>query len=118
MIRCCGRTARMSRAAMAARSRSLSASSPEYGSANEEQLLANAYASSLALAEAHALASIAFPAISTGVYGFPPDRAAQIAVGTIAGHLRASRHLSRVIFCCFSPASVALHEQVLRAARS
>ncbi len=50
------------------------------GSANEEQLLASAYANSLALAEAHALASIAFPAISTGVYGFPPERAAGIAV--------------------------------------
>ena len=90
----------------------------EGGSANEERLLANAYANSLGLAEAHALASIAFPAISTGVYGFPPDRAAQIAVGTVAGHLRASRQLSRVIFCCFSPAAAALHEQALRAARS
>ena len=90
----------------------------EGGSANEEQLLANAYANSLGLAEAYALASIAFPAISTGVYGFPPDRAAQIAVGTVAGHLRAGPQLSRVIFCCFSPASVALHEQALRAARS
>jgi O-acetyl-ADP-ribose deacetylase (regulator of RNase III) len=90
----------------------------EGGSANEEQLLAKAYASSLALAEAHALASIAFPAISTGVYGFPAERAAHIAVATVVGHLRASRHLSRVIFCCFSPASVSLHEQALRAARS
>jgi O-acetyl-ADP-ribose deacetylase len=90
----------------------------EGGGANEEQLLANAYASSLGLAEAHALASIAFPAISTGVYGFPPDRAAQIAVATVAGRLGANAHFSRVIFCCFSAASVALHEQALRAARS
>jgi len=89
----------------------------EGGGANEEQLLANAYASSLALAEAHALASIAFPAISTGIYGFPADRAARIAVGTVAGHLRASPQLSRVIFCCFGAASAALHEEALRAAQ-
>jgi O-acetyl-ADP-ribose deacetylase (regulator of RNase III) len=88
------------------------------GNADEERLLASAYASSLALAEAHGLRSIAFPAISTGVYGFPPERAAQIAVATVAGHLRASPHLSRVIFCCFSPASAALHEHALRVARA
>ena len=88
------------------------------GNADEDRLLASAYANSLALADAHRLRSIAFPAISTGVYGFPPDRAAEIAVGTVAGHLRASRHLSRVIFCCFSAASAALHEEALRAARS
>ena len=94
-----------------------SAQSGEGGSANEEQLLANAYASSLGLAEAHALASIAFPAISTGVYGFPAERAAQIAVATVAGHLRPSPRFSRVIFCCFSAASAALHEEALRAAQ-
>ena len=53
--------------------------------------------------QAHALISIAFPAISTGVYGFPPGRAAEIAVATVAGRLRATPHFSRVIFCCFSP---------------
>jgi O-acetyl-ADP-ribose deacetylase (regulator of RNase III) len=80
-------------------------------------LLANAYANSLALAEAHALRSIAFPAISTGVYGFPPDRAARIAVTTVVSHLRSSQ-LERVIFCCFSCASATLHEGALRTARS
>ena len=88
------------------------------GNADEERLLASAYASSLALAEAHGLRSIAFPAISTGVYGFPADRAARIAVATVVGHLRTSPQLERVIFCCFSPASAALHEEALRAARS
>jgi O-acetyl-ADP-ribose deacetylase (regulator of RNase III) len=87
------------------------------GKADEERLLASAYANSLALAEAHALRSIAFPAISTGAYGFPPDRAARIAVTTVVGHLRASQ-LARVIFCCFSSASAALHEGALRKARS
>jgi O-acetyl-ADP-ribose deacetylase (regulator of RNase III) len=84
------------------------------GDANEEQLLANAYRNSLALAEAHRLRSIAFPAISTGVYGFPPDRAAEIAVATVVGRLRANPHFSRVIFCCFSRDSVDWHARVLR----
>lgn len=85
------------------------------GKANEEQLLANAYANSLKVAEAHGLRSIAFPAISTGIYGFPPGRAAEIAVATVAGWLSANPGFARVIFCCFSPASVAHHEQALRA---
>ena len=88
------------------------------GDADEEGLLASAYANSLALAEAHGLRSIAFPAISTGVYGFPAEGAAQIAVATVVGHLRKSSQLARVIFCCFSPASAILHEEALRAVRS
>jgi O-acetyl-ADP-ribose deacetylase (regulator of RNase III) len=85
------------------------------GDADEDQLLANAYANSLGVAEAHGLHAIAFPAISTGVYGFPSARAAKIAVATVAGRLRANPHYSRVIFCCFSHASVGHHEQALRA---
>jgi O-acetyl-ADP-ribose deacetylase (regulator of RNase III) len=88
------------------------------GDAGEEALLGSAYASSLALAEAHGLASVAFPAISTGVYGFPAPRAAEIAVATVAGRLRAAPGFSRVVFCCFSPASVGHHERALRALRS
>jgi O-acetyl-ADP-ribose deacetylase (regulator of RNase III) len=85
------------------------------GNAREEELLASAYASSLSLAETHALSSLAFPAISTGVYGFPADRAAEIAVATVAGRLKTAPDFARVIFCCFSPASVAHHEHALRA---
>jgi O-acetyl-ADP-ribose deacetylase (regulator of RNase III) len=84
------------------------------GGANEDALLASAYASSLALAKAHGLHSIAFPAISTGVYGFPADRAARIAVRTVIDRLRGDRHYERVIFCCFSAASAAHHEQAMR----
>ncbi|HEY5827809.1 MAG TPA: O-acetyl-ADP-ribose deacetylase [Hyphomicrobiaceae bacterium] len=87
------------------------------GDAREEELLASAYASSLSLAEAHAVSSLAFPAISTGVYGFPVDRAAEIAVATVAGRLQAAPQFSRVIFCCFSPDSVAHHERALGAFR-
>ena len=57
-----------------------------------------------------ALASIAFPAISTGVYGFPADRAARIAVGTVASELAAApRGFKRVVFCCFSADSAEHH---------
>jgi O-acetyl-ADP-ribose deacetylase (regulator of RNase III) len=57
------------------------------------------------LAVAHRLTSIAFPAISTGIYRFPPDHAARIAVGTVAAELAASpRGIARVVFCCFAQA--------------
>jgi O-acetyl-ADP-ribose deacetylase (regulator of RNase III) len=80
------------------------------GGANEEQLLASCYRTSLSLASEHGLRSIAFPAISTGVYGFPADRAARIAVGTVAETLAADAHgIQRVIFCCFSAASAQHH---------
>lgn len=81
------------------------------GHADEDRLLAAAYASSMALAVRHRLRSIAFPAISTGVYGFPADRAARIAVGAVTGQLRMAPEIDRVIFCCFSPASAALHRK-------
>jgi O-acetyl-ADP-ribose deacetylase (regulator of RNase III) len=74
------------------------------GGKNEEELLASCYRSALELAAAHRLASIAFPAISTGIYRFPPDRAARIAVGTVAAELAAApRGIAQVVFCCFAP---------------
>jgi O-acetyl-ADP-ribose deacetylase (regulator of RNase III) len=88
------------------------------GAAGEAELLANAYANSLALARTHALVSIAFPAISTGVYGYPADQAAEIAVGTVLGSLRADPHFVRVVFCCFGRQSAILHEQALRKVRA
>src|SRR5687768_5346563 len=54
------------------------------GGSNEDELLASCYSTALDLAAANKLTSIAFPAISTGIYGFPADRAARIAVGTVA----------------------------------
>ena len=80
------------------------------GRSNEDQLLASCYSTALDLAAAYNLASIAFPAISTGVYAFPADRAARIAVGTVASELSAApRSLNRVVFCCFSPDSAQHH---------
>ncbi len=73
------------------------------GGRGEEDLLASCYRRSLELAAADRLRSLAFPAISTGVYRFPPDRAARIAVGTVAAELAASpRGIERVVFCCFA----------------
>jgi O-acetyl-ADP-ribose deacetylase (regulator of RNase III) len=64
----------------------------------------------LVLASDRLLRSIAFPAISTGVYGFPASGAARIAVGTVAEELAADpRGVERVIFCCFSDASAQHH---------
>lgn len=85
------------------------------GGEGEDDLLASCYRHSLELAQAHALSSIAFPAISTGVYGFPADRAARVAVATTIDALGAAPTITRVIFCCFSEASAALHQAELAA---
>jgi O-acetyl-ADP-ribose deacetylase len=80
------------------------------GGQREEELLASCYRAALDLAAAHRLTSIAFPAISTGVYRFPPDHAARVAVGTVAAELSASpRGIARVVFCCFAPAAADYH---------
>jgi len=80
------------------------------GHANEDGLLAGCYRTAITLAAEHGLASIAFPAISTGVYAFPADRAARIAVGTVASEIStAPRTLTHVVFCCFAPDSAQHH---------
>ena len=79
------------------------------GNAGESVLLAGCYRNSLALAERHGLRSIAFPAISTGVYGYPKEPAAEIAVREV----HAQSHLERVIFCCFGADMAALYRTVI-----
>jgi O-acetyl-ADP-ribose deacetylase len=80
------------------------------GAADEERLLASCYRTALALAAEHRLDSIAFPAISTGIYAFPPDLAGRIAVGTVVSEIAATpRGIRRVVFCCFSAASAQHH---------
>ena len=83
------------------------------GSRGEDQALASCYARAIELCRGHGLASVAFPAISTGIYRFPADRAARIAVLTTVDALKASPVLSRVIFCCFSNDSAALHARAM-----
>jgi O-acetyl-ADP-ribose deacetylase (regulator of RNase III) len=80
------------------------------GAGREEELLASCYRRSIDIAAAHRLGSLAFPAISTGVYGFPPDRAARVAVGTVAGELAAApRGVERIVFCCFAQSAADHH---------
>jgi O-acetyl-ADP-ribose deacetylase (regulator of RNase III) len=85
------------------------------GSQREDQALVSCYVRAVELGQTHGLASIAFPAISTGVYRFPADRAARIAVSATVEALTAAPAVTRIIFCCFSDASAGLHEQVLEA---
>ena len=81
------------------------------GGSDEEALLAGCYRTALDLAAAHGLSSIAYPAISTGIYRFPADVAARIAVGTVASELAsAPRGITRVVFCCFSPDNAEHHK--------
>jgi O-acetyl-ADP-ribose deacetylase len=68
-----------------------------------DQLLASCYRISLGLAAAHGIRSIAFPAISTGRYAFPADRAARVAVGAVKGCLDAATDVQRIVFCCLQP---------------
>jgi O-acetyl-ADP-ribose deacetylase (regulator of RNase III) len=83
------------------------------GGHGEEALLASCYATAVRLCREHNLASIAFPAISTGVYRFPADRAVSVAVHATVEALASAPSLTRVIFCCFSPESARLHEQAM-----
>lgn len=85
------------------------------GGAGEEEQLASCYRRSIELAQEKGLASIAFPAISTGIYGFPPERAAPIAVAAVAEALAGKPGIAEVIFCCFGKPSAELHRQALAA---
>jgi len=83
------------------------------GNHDEHDQLAACYRKALDLAAAvHAL-SVAFPAISTGIYGFPRDEAATIAVGTVRDWLGRHQTLDQVIFCCFTPDSAEAHRLAL-----
>jgi O-acetyl-ADP-ribose deacetylase (regulator of RNase III) len=83
------------------------------GGNGEDELLASCYRRAIALCARHGLSSIAFSAISTGVYGFPAERAACIAVTTVIASLAAAPSVTAVTFCCFSEASARLHAQAL-----
>ncbi|MCC7382001.1 MAG: macro domain-containing protein [Deltaproteobacteria bacterium] len=79
----------------------------------EDNQLASCYARAMELARDQRFESIAFPAISTGVYGFPKERAAQIAVGHVRGFLQRFDYPERVIFCCFSEEDAEIYRRVL-----
>jgi O-acetyl-ADP-ribose deacetylase (regulator of RNase III) len=85
------------------------------GDYQEPALLASCYRKALQLAQERALASIAFPSISTGVYGYPIDRAAPLAVATVREFLKQDTPLQRVVFCCFSDSDLIVYQGLLQA---
>lgn len=85
------------------------------GAAGEREMLASCYRACLAIARERAFATIAFPAISTGIYGFPREPAAAIAVATVGAHLAAEVTPATVIFVCFDAATEDAYEAALAA---
>lgn len=83
------------------------------GNGDEDALLASCYRRSMMLAAEHGATSLAFPAISTGVYGFPPERAAPLAVATVRETAAFLRTIDRVVFVCFSGETAELHRLAL-----
>jgi len=88
------------------------------GGQGEDRLLAGAYEASLELARRHGLSSIAFPAISRGIYGFPQGRAAEIAVVSVAGFLGRHDRPARVVLACFGAQSAGAHRAALARPRT
>lgn len=89
------------------------------GDADEATTLANCYRNSLALARDHGLSRIAFPAISTGVYGYPTALAAEVAVDTVAGILAEYPHaFDELLFVCFSAAATRVYEAAIARRRN
>jgi O-acetyl-ADP-ribose deacetylase (regulator of RNase III) len=85
------------------------------GRSGEPELLASCYRRSLEIAAEKNLATIAFPSISTGIYGYPIELAAPIAVGTVREFARSSGAIAEIAFCCFSAADLAEYERALAA---
>jgi O-acetyl-ADP-ribose deacetylase (regulator of RNase III) len=84
-----------------------------YGGTNREaEQLASAYRSALQLAKANQLETLAFPAISTGIFGYPLDLATDTAVATVRAELRQPGGITQVVFACFSPAALASYERL------
>ncbi|MDI9534118.1 MAG: O-acetyl-ADP-ribose deacetylase [Bacteroidota bacterium] len=83
------------------------------GMNDEDQLLANSYSNSLRLAVDNGVKTIAFPNISTGVYGFPKERAANIAIEAVRKFLKNDKSLHEVVFVCFDRENHAIYERLL-----
>lgn len=84
------------------------------GDRGEPELLASCYRRSIEVAAANGIASIAFPAISTGVYGYPVELAARIAVATIRAAIAEFPAIEEVVFCCHSPSDLAIYQALLQ----
>lgn len=88
------------------------------GTAGEEVLLASCYRNALRLAVEHEVRSLAFPAISTGIYGYPANRAALIATREVTGFMAQDAQIERVVFCCFDATTMAHYRRALGLDRS
>jgi O-acetyl-ADP-ribose deacetylase (regulator of RNase III) len=86
------------------------------GGRQEADLLASAYRSALVLAGEHDVRSMAFPAISCGIYGFPLAEAARIAVNTVRSHLSSDTALEKIVFVCFEEDVYSAYEAAMEAA--
>jgi O-acetyl-ADP-ribose deacetylase len=86
------------------------------GTHGEPELLASCYRRSLELAAANGIATLALPSISTGVYGYPIELAAQVAVTTVNASLATTEGVREVTFCCFSPSDLAVYQRLLASA--
>jgi O-acetyl-ADP-ribose deacetylase (regulator of RNase III) len=84
------------------------------GRAGEDELLANCYRNSLALAEQNKLESIGFPAISTGVYGYPMERATAIAVREARAFMKSAKHVKKIVFVCFGSEAHAVYQRAVK----
>jgi O-acetyl-ADP-ribose deacetylase (regulator of RNase III) len=87
---------------------------PRYGKGDEDRKLKNATLNSLKLADEHSLKSIAFPAVSAGIFGFPKDRCAQIMLSNVIEYLKGSTNLERVVFCLFDSETLHVFENELK----
>lgn len=85
------------------------------GEAGEPGLLASCYRRALEIAAGHEVRSIAFPSISTGIYGYPIELAARIAVETVRARLVVEELPQEVVFCCFSSEDLSVYERILGA---
>ena len=83
------------------------------GQQGEAELLASCYRRSLEVAAANGIATLAFPSISTGIYGYPIEEAAKVAIATVHKSLSESTAIREVIFCCFSPGDLVIYERQL-----
>ena len=86
------------------------------GTHGEPELLASCYRQSTALAAANGIATLAFPSISTGIFGYPIELAARLAVDTVRSSLQDFPGIREVIFCCYSAGDLAVYEDALREA--
>ncbi|RAV99412.1 O-acetyl-ADP-ribose deacetylase [Pseudochryseolinea flava] len=84
------------------------------GHHNEEKLLTSAYHNSLKLATSYAVRTIAFPNISTGIYHFPKEKAARIAIDTVTRFDASAMYIEEVIFCCFDEENYKLYQNLLK----